>query len=84
MRFSVSDTATYGDLTRGPRIINEDTREEMRWILNEIQSGEFAKEWLLENKVNRPTYRALFAADKEHPIEKVGKELRAMMPWLKK
>ena len=84
MRFSVSDTATYGDLTRGPRIINEDTREEMRWILYEIQSGEFAKEWLLENKVNRPTYRALFAADQEHPIEKVGKELRAMMPWLKK
>lgn len=84
MRYSVSDTATYGDLTRGPRIINEDTREEMRYILDEIQSGEFAKEWLLENKVNRPTYRALFNQDKEHPIEVIGKELRAMMPWLKK
>ena len=84
MRYSVSDTATYGDLTRGPRIINEDTREEMRYILEEIQSGEFAKEWLLENKVNRPTYRALLNQDKKHPIEIVGKELRAMMPWLKK
>jgi len=84
MRYSVSDTATYGDLTRGPRIINEDTREEMRYILEEIQSGEFAKEWLLENKVNRPTYNALLNRDKEHPIEVIGKELRAMMPWLKK
>lgn len=84
MRYSVSDTATYGDLTRGPRLINEDTREEMRYILDEIQSGEFAKEWLLENQVNRPTYRALFNQDKEHPIEVIGKELRAMMPWLKK
>jgi ketol-acid reductoisomerase len=84
MRYSVSDTATYGDLTRGPRIINEDTREEMRYILDEIQSGEFAKEWLLENRVNRPTYRAMMAKEKEHPIEKVGKELRSMMPWLKK
>ena len=53
-------------------------------ILKEILSGEFAMEWLLENKINRPRYRALFAADKDHPIEKVGKELRAMMPWLKK
>ena len=83
MRFSVSDTATYGDLTRGPRIINQDTRKEMRNILDEIRSGEFAREWLLENKVNRPVYRALLTRDKEHPIEKVGKELRAMMPWLK-
>lgn len=84
MRYSVSDTATYGDLTRGPRIINEDTREEMRYILEEIQSGEFAREWLLENQVNRPLYRALFNKDKEHPVEVVGKELRSMMPWLKK
>lgn len=84
MRYSVSDTATFGDLTRGPRIINEDTRDEMRYILEEIQSGEFAKEWILENKANRPTYRALFARDKVHPIEIIGKELRAMMPWLKK
>jgi len=84
MRYSVSDTATYGDLTRGPRIINEDTREEMRYILEEIQSGEFAREWILENRANRPVYRALYAREKEHPIEEVGKELRAMMPWLKK
>lgn len=84
MRYSVSDTATYGDLTRGPRIITEETREEMRYILDEIQSGEFAKEWLLENRVNRPTYRALYARDEQHPVEKVGKELRSMMPWLKK
>jgi len=84
MRFSVSDTATYGDLTRGPRVINEQTREEMRKILKEIQSGEFAKEWILENRANRPVYRALEAKEKEHPIEKVGAELRAMMPWLKK
>lgn len=84
MRFSVSDTATYGDLTRGPRVINQDTREEMRRILNDIRSGEFAREWLLENQINRPTYRALFNADKDHPIEIIGRELRAMMPWLKK
>ena len=84
MRYSVSDTATFGDLTRGPRIINEDTREEMRYILEEIQSGEFAREWILENKANRPTYRALYAREQEHPIEEIGKELRAMMPWLKK
>jgi len=84
MRYSVSDTATYGDLTRGPRIINEKTREEMRRILEEIQSGEFAREWILENQAKRPVYRALEAREKEHLIEKVGAELRKMMPWLKK
>jgi len=84
MRYSVSDTATYGDLTRGPRIINEKTREEMRRILEEIQSGEFAREWILENQAKRPVYRALEAREKEHPIEKVGAELRKMMPWLEK
>ncbi|NLO89708.1 MAG: ketol-acid reductoisomerase [Clostridia bacterium] len=84
MRYSVSDTATYGDLTRGPRVINEQTREEMRKILKEVQSGEFAKEWILENRANRPVFRALEAKEKEHPIEKVGAELRAMMPWLNK
>jgi ketol-acid reductoisomerase len=84
MRYSVSNTAQYGDLTRGPRIINEDTREEMRYILEEIQNGEFAKEWILENKVNRPVFNALTRRDEEHLIERVGKELRGMMSWLAK
>jgi ketol-acid reductoisomerase len=84
MRYSVSNTAQYGDLTRGPRIINEDTREEMRYILEEIQSGEFAKEWILENKVNRPVFNALTRRDEDHLIERVGKELRGMMSWLAK
>jgi ketol-acid reductoisomerase len=84
MRYSVSNTAQYGDLTRGPRIIDEDTREEMRYILEEIQSGEFAKEWILENKVNRPVFNALTRRDEDHLIERVGKELRGMMSWLTK
>lgn len=84
MRYSVSDTATYGDLTRGPRIVTDETREEMKKILDEIQSGEFAKEWMLENKVKRPVYNALENREKEHQLTQVGKELRQMMPWLKK
>jgi len=71
-------------MTRGPRIINEQVREEMLRILKEIQTGQFAKEWILENRANRPVFRALAAADENHPIEQVGKQLRAMMPWLKK
>lgn len=84
MRYSVSDTAQYGDLMVGRRIITGETREEMRQVLSEIQSGEFAREWLLENQVGRPVFNALTKIDAGHPIEKVGKELRAMMPWLKK
>jgi len=84
MRYSVSNTAQYGDLTRGPRIITEETREEMRYILDEIQSGEFAKEWILENKVNRPVFNALTRQDEEHLIEQVGTKLRGMMSWLAK
>ncbi|NLK01157.1 MAG: ketol-acid reductoisomerase [Clostridia bacterium] len=84
MRYSVSDTATYGDLTRGPRIINDDTRKEMKKILEEIQTGQFAREWMLENQANRPAYRAMENRDREHQIEKVGAQLRDMMPWLKK
>lgn len=84
MRYSISDTAQYGDLMIGRRIITEETREEMRSVLSEIQSGEFAREWLLENQVGRPVFNAVTRMDEEHPIEKVGKELRAMMPWLKK
>jgi len=83
MRNVVSDTAEYGDYSRGPRIINEDTREEMQYILEEIQDGTFAKEWILENQAGRPTFNAAKKRDTNHPIEVVGKELRAMMPWLK-
>lgn len=84
MRYSISDTAQWGDLTRGPRIINEDVKNEMRKILKEIQTGEFAKEWVLENQANRPQFNALDAMDRNHPIEQVGARLREMMPWLKK
>ncbi len=84
MRYSISDTAEYGDITRGRRIISDQTREEMRDILGEIQSGEFAREWILENQAGRPVYNALKRQDSEHLIEKVGKELRSMMSWLKK
>ncbi len=84
MRYSISDTAEYGDYSRGPRIINDVVREEMEEILAEIQDGSFAKEWILENQAGRPVYNALKRMDEEHPIEEVGRELRAMMPWLKK
>jgi ketol-acid reductoisomerase len=83
MRNVVSDTAEYGDYSRGPRVINEDTREEMEYILEEIQDGTFAKEWILENQAGRPIFNAAKKRDANHPIEVVGKELRAMMPWLK-
>ncbi|MCX8111149.1 MAG: ketol-acid reductoisomerase [Syntrophorhabdaceae bacterium] len=82
MRYSISDTAEYGDMTRGRRIINEETREEMRQILDEIQTGEFAREWILENMAGRPVYNAIKRMDSEHLIEKVGKELRSMMKWI--
>ena len=84
MRNSVSDTAEYGDYTRGPRVINDIVREEMEQILAEIQDGTFAKEWILENQAGRPVFNALKRMDEEHLIEEVGAELRAMMPWLKK
>jgi ketol-acid reductoisomerase len=82
MRYSVSNTAEFGDYTRGPRIVTEETKQEMKKILHEIQSGQFAKEWILENKANQPTFQAMRRRDREHQIEKVGKELRAMMPWI--
>jgi len=82
MRFSVSDTAEYGDLTRGPRIVNEGTRAEMKKILGEIRDGSFAEEWIAENRAGRPRYNELKAKGEDHPIEKVGAELRAMMPWI--
>lgn len=83
MRYSISDTAEYGDLTRGKRIITQKTRKEMKKILEEVQSGAFAKEWILENQVGRPVFNALRKREAEHPIEEVGKKLRSMMSWLK-
>lgn len=84
MRSSISDTAEYGDLVSGPRIINDDTREEMRQVLYEIQSGQFAREWILENQAGRPSYNAMKRHGEEHMIEVVGKKLRDMMTWLNK
>ena len=80
MRNAISNTAQFGDLTRGPRVIGPESYEAMQQILEEIQSGEFAKEWMLENMVNRPVFNALTRADEEHLIEEVGKEIRATMP----
>jgi len=84
MRLSVSNTARYGDLTRGRRIINAQTRQEMKKILSEVRSGEFAREWILENQVNRPVFNALLKRDARHPIEEVGARLRAMMTWIRR
>jgi ketol-acid reductoisomerase len=84
MRYSISNTAKFGDVTRGPRIITDETRREMKRILNEIQSGQFAKEWILENKAGRPVFNALLKKGETHPVEEVGSALRSMMPWLKK
>ena len=83
MRHSISDTAEYGDYTRGPRIVTEDTKNEMRRILKEIQSGQFAKEFIIENQVGRPTFDKLREAEAQHPIEAVGKKLRGMMSWIR-
>ncbi len=82
MRYSISDTAEYGDMTRGPRIINPAVRDEMRRVLDEIQDGRFAAEWVAENRNGRPNFNRLRTEGKEHPIEKVGAELRAMMPFI--
>ena len=84
MRDVVSDTAEYGDLTRGPRIINEESREAMEDILDEIKTGQFAREWVLENQAGRPVYTALKREGREHEIEKVGGMLREMMPFIQK
>jgi ketol-acid reductoisomerase len=84
MRYSISDTAEYGDITRGKRLITNETRTEMKRILEEIQNGSFAREWLLENTVARPVFNAMRKKEANHPIEVVGKKLRSMMPWLRK
>ena len=82
MRYSISDTAEYGDLTRGPRIVTDETRAEMRRILDEIQDGRFADEWVAESEAGRANYNRLQQEGKDHPIELVGCRLRAMMPWI--
>ena len=84
MRYSISDTAEYGDFTRGPRIITEDTKKEMKKILTEIQTGEFAREFIVENQTNQATLKAKRRIAREHQLEIVGEKLRAMMPWIKK
>ena len=84
MRYSISTTAAYGDVTRGPRLITEETRAEMRKILSEIQNGSFAREFILENQANRPVFNALLKKDSEHMIEEVGDRLRKMMPFVGK
>ena len=84
MRYSVSDTAEYGDLSRGKRIITQETRKEMKRMLEEVQNGTFAKEWILENQAGRPVFMALRKMEAQHPIVAIGDRLRSMMSWLKK
>ncbi|WP_130471315.1 ketol-acid reductoisomerase [Candidatus Magnetaquicoccus inordinatus] len=84
MRYSISNTAEYGDLTRGPRVITEETKKEMKRILDEVQTGVFAREWILENMAGRAHFQALRRRGQQHPIEDVGRNLREMMPWIKK
>ncbi len=82
MRYSISNTAEYGDLTRGPRVVTDETRAEMKRILGEIQTGEFAREWITENMAGRPRFKALRRIGQEHDIEELGGKLRSMMPWI--
>ena len=83
MRYSVSNTAEYGDYTRGPRIVTEQTKAEMKKILTEIQTGQFAREWILENKANAPAFKATRRRERNHPIEEIGRQLRRLMSWIK-
>lgn len=83
MRYSISDTAEYGDYTVGPRIITDETKKEMKKVLTEIQNGTFARNWILENKIKRPYFDATRRMQKEHQLEKVGAELRKMYSWHK-
>ena len=82
MRYSISNTAEYGDYSRGPRLVTDETRAEMRRILEEVRNGSFAREWILENKANAPCFKALRRREREHPVEQVGKELRRLMSWI--
>ena len=83
MRYSISDTAEYGDYSRGPMIIDANVKANMKKVLTAIQDGSFAKEWITENDEGRPRFNRLRKENANHPIESVGKELRSMMPWLK-
>jgi ketol-acid reductoisomerase len=82
MRYSISNTAEFGDYSSGPRIINEQTRAEMKKILHEIQTGQFARNWIMENKAGRPVFNAIRRREKDHPVEQVGKRLRSLMTWI--
>jgi ketol-acid reductoisomerase len=84
MRYSISNTAEYGDYTRGPRVITEETKKEMKRILDDIQSGRFARDWVLENAAGQANFKAMRKLSAAHDIEKVGEKLRAMMPWIAK
>ena len=84
MNYSISNTAEYGEYVTGPRIITPETRAEMKRVLNDIQSGKFTRDWMLENRVNQTSFKATRARMASHPIEQVGERLRDMMPWIKK
>ncbi len=84
MRYSISNTAEYGDYVTGPRIVNRNTKREMKKVLEDIQSGRFARDWMLENKAGQPSFKATRRRQAEHPIEEIGKKLRGMMPWISK
>lgn len=84
MRYSISDTAQWGDFMAGPRIVNDDTKAEMQKILHEIQTGQFAKGWIVENQANRPMFNAINRMENEHPVEVVGRQLREMMPFIQR
>jgi ketol-acid reductoisomerase len=84
MRHSISNTAEYGDMTRGKRVITEETRKEMRRLLDDIQSGEFAKEWIAENRAGAESFQRLREEAAQHEVERVGSRLRAMMPWIQR
>jgi ketol-acid reductoisomerase len=83
MNYSISNTAEYGEYVTGPRIITADTKAEMKRVLNDIQTGKFTRDWMLENKVNQTSFKAVRARNAAHQIEEVGEKLRAMMPWIK-
>ena len=82
MRYSISNTAEYGDYSRGPRLVTEETRKEMKKILEEIQNGSFAREWILENRANAPAFKAMRRKERSHPVEVIGKQLRKLMSWI--
>jgi ketol-acid reductoisomerase len=82
MRYSISNTAEFGDYTRGPRIITAETKAEMKKILREIQTGQFAREWILENRAGAPAFKASRRLERKHPVEQVGQKLRSLMKWI--